>query len=165
MQRPFPGQTSVANPTRCTLPGVTSKRRYLVLALPLALAACGTAAGPAPAPAPSRTTVNPPGALTANGGGGGFTLDEGMEHDACGIGVVLKFIPSSASAAKADEAVLMGGPVNKVPDKIQDHTGADPLPDNAARATPGTVVTVVGKRFRVNAVDATSGRAQLEPLC
>jgi hypothetical protein len=143
---------------------VASKLGYLLLALPLTLGACGTAAGTAPAASPSA--VDTPGAVTAqNGGGGGFTLDEGMEHDACGIGVVLKFIPSGAGSSKADEAVLMGGPVDNVPDKVQDHTGADPLPDNAAKATVGAVVTVTGKRFRVNAVDADGGRVQLEPMC
>jgi hypothetical protein len=141
-------------------------RRYLVLLLPFVLAACGTGAGPAAAPAHSASMGDPPGAVNAGGGGTtGFTLTEGTEHDACGIGVVVKFIPSSASAAKADEAVLMGGPVNNVPDKVQDHTGADPLPDNAAKATAGAVVTVAGKRFRINAVDVSGGHVQLEPLC
>jgi hypothetical protein len=141
-------------------------RRCLVLLLPMFLAACGTAAGTAPAPARSASMADPPGAVNEGGGtGGGFTLAEGTEHDVCGIGVVVKFIPSSASAAKADEAVLMGGPVNAVPDKVQNHTGADPLPDNAAKADAGAVVTVAGKRFRVNAVDVSGGHVQLEPLC
>lgn len=138
--------------------GVASKIRNLLLAVPLVLAppvlaGCGTG-GPAPAPTPTATGA----AVNANGAdnaGGGFTLFEGGgEHDACGIGVVVKFVSGTA--------VLLGGPVGHVPDQV---TNADALPANAARAVAGGTVTVAGKSFRVNAIDATGNRVQLEPLC
>lgn len=131
---------------------VASKIRNLVLAVPLVLAGCGTGA-PAPAPTPTATATGA--AVDANGSGGGFTLFEGGgEHDACGIGVVVTFVSGNA--------VLLGGPVGHVPDQV---TNADALPANAARAVAGDTVTVAGKKFRVNAIDATGNRVQLEPLC
>jgi hypothetical protein len=129
---------------------VASKIRNLLLALPLALAACGTSA-PTPAPTPTSSAA----AANANGAGGGFTIYEGGgEHDACGIGVVVKF--------PAGVAVVLGGPVGHVPDQV---TSADALPANGARAVAGDPVTVAGKRFMVNAIDPAGRRVQLEPQC
>jgi hypothetical protein len=59
----------------------------------------------------------------------------------------------------------LDAPVGKVPDLVQDHTGADPLPPNAGLATTATIATVAGRQFRVNAVDTAGGRVQVEPLC
>lgn len=120
------------------------------LAVPLVLTGCGTSA-PTPAPTPTATGA----AVDANGSGGGFTLFEGGgEHDACGIGVVVTFVSGNG--------ILLGGPVGHVPAEV---TNADALPANAAKAVAGDTVTVAGKRFRVNAVDTTGNRVQLEPLC
>lgn len=140
--------------------------RYLALVLPLLLAACGSGGGtPTAAATTGAAATSPAGPVAGPGAGGGFTLEEGTEHDVCGIGVIVKFIPSSASASRADEAVIIGGPVNNVADPVQNHTGDQPLPANAAKATPGTTVTVAGKRFLVNAVDVAGTRVQLEPHC
>jgi hypothetical protein len=143
------------------VPDVTHRLRTLVpLAALLALAACDPAApSPDPVPAPTSAPASAtPGGITGTGAAG-FTLGAGTEHDVCGIGLVVTFVHSAGT----EEAVLLGGPAGKVPGLGQG--GADPLPANAAVATAGTVATVVGKRFRVNAVDAAGGRVQLEPLC
>jgi hypothetical protein len=134
---------------------VASKIRNLLLALPLALAGCGTQA---PAPAPTSGTSG--GAVTAPDAGGGFTIYEGGgEHDACGIGILVRFVPGAAGAG---DAILLGGPAGHVPDQVP---SAGPLPDNAARAVAGDPVTVAGKRFLVNAIDPAGRRVQLEPRC
>jgi hypothetical protein len=83
-------------------------------------------------------------------------------HDTPAISTATRYrdvglCPPGRGSAKADEAVLLGGPVGKVPDLVQDHTGADPLPANAAAATTGTIATVAGKQFRINAVDTADG--------
>ncbi len=142
------------------MPDVVHRLRTLVpLAALLALAACDTVGpSPVPVPAPSGSTASPtPGTITGTGAQG-FTLGAGTEHDVCGIGLLVTFVHSGTT----DEAVLLGGPVGKVPGLA---ASADPLPANAAVATPGTIATVVGKQFRVNAVDTAGGRVQLEPLC
>ncbi len=144
------------------MPHVHRLRTLVPLAALLALAACDPV-GPGPAPVPSPTTGSAsatPGAITGTGAQG-FTLSQGTEHDVCGIGLIVTFVRS----ANTEEAVLLGGPVGKVPALGQGGTGEDPLPANAAVATTGTVATVVGKQFRVNAVDTAGGRVQLEPLC
>jgi hypothetical protein len=94
-----------------------------------------------------------------------FTLAAGVEHDVCGIGIIVRFIPSNASASTADEAVLEGGPVSNVQDLVQNHTGDQPLPSNAAEAKEGAIVTVVGRRFKVDVIDVPNSRVQLEALC
>ncbi len=94
-----------------------------------------------------------------------FTLEEGFEHDVCGIGVSVKFIPATATSSTADEPVLQGGPISNVPDNLQDHTGDRPLPANAAKLTTGATVTVVGKAFKVDAISVKSTNVRLEPLC
>jgi hypothetical protein len=116
--------------------------------------ASGAASNGAPSPASSSAAASAP-----------FTLAEGLEHDVCGIGIVVKFIPATASSSKADFAVVYGGPVNKVEDKVQDHIGTDPLPDNAAHAVAGSTITVYGKQFTVNAVDTAGTSVQLQPQC
>jgi hypothetical protein len=128
------------------------------------LTACTGGSSPQSAPGSAAAASTGAGGSTT-AVGGGFTLDEGMEHDVCGIGISVKFIPSNASASKADEAVLMGGPVSNIQDLVQNHTGDQPLPANAAQATAGSTVAVVGKRFKVNAIDVAHTRVQLEPLC
>jgi hypothetical protein len=111
----------------------------------------------------STTTTAAPSPTTT--GAAKFTLEEGFEHDVCGIGISVKFIPATDTSSTADEAVLYGGPINNVPDKIQDHTGATPLPDNAAKLTVGGTVTVVGKQFSVDAIDVDNTRVGLEAHC
>jgi len=94
-----------------------------------------------------------------------FTLEEGFEHDVCGIGVSVKFIPETATSTTFGEAVLQGGPISNVPDNVQNHTGDQPLPANAAKLTAGATVTVVGKQFTVDAIDTKNTNVRLEPLC
>lgn len=133
-----------------------------VFAALVVLAACGgtpTATtgglgnGAAVTPTPSHAAQPP------------FTLEDGFEHDVCGIGLIVRFIPSSSTATSADEAVLEGGPVSHVQDNVQDHTGDQPLPSNAAKLDVDTTVTVVGKSFHVTGIDLANSKIQLQPLC
>jgi hypothetical protein len=94
-----------------------------------------------------------------------FTLEEGFEHDVCGIGVTVKFIPATATSSSADEPVLQGGPISNVQDNVQDHTGDQPLPANAAKLTNGATVTVDGKQFKVVSIDTANTKVGLVPLC
>ncbi len=94
-----------------------------------------------------------------------FTLEEGFEHDVCGIGISVKFIPPTATSASATEAVLQGGQISNVIDNVQDHTGDQPLPANAAKAVAGTTVTVYGKQFKVDDVDVKNSKVTLTPVC
>jgi len=94
-----------------------------------------------------------------------FTLEEGFEHDVCGVGVTVKFIPATATASTADEPVLQGGPISNVQDNVQDHTGDQPLPANAAKLTNGATVTVDGKQFKVVSIDTANTKVGLVPLC
>jgi hypothetical protein len=139
------------------------------------VAACGAARSvdSAGASAPiSSLAVSPtagqsssPGYGATASGGREFTLDEGVEHDVCGIGIVLKFIPPSESAGAADEAVLVGGPLSGVPGVLGGQTGDVPLPGTVAPARAGLTVTVFGKRFSVLVVDAAHTRVRLKALC
>ena len=94
-----------------------------------------------------------------------FTLEEGFEHDVCGIGVSVKFIPETATSTTFGEAVLQGGPISNVPDNVQNHTGDQPLPANAAKLTTGATVPVYGKQFKVDAIDVANTKVGLVPLC
>jgi hypothetical protein len=124
------------------------------------LGACTTTPTPTP-PAPSTTTSPQPGPTNV------FTLSEGLEHDVCGIGLVLKFIPATATASssKADYAVVMYGPIGNVPDLVQDHTGDQPLPNNATHPQQGVVITLGGSRFGVNRIDTSTNQVMLTSLC
>jgi hypothetical protein len=115
-------------------------------------------ANPSASGAPSATA-----GITA--AGTAFSLGEGLEHDVCGIGIVVKFIPATASSSKADFAVVYGGPINKVENKVQNHIGTDPLPDKAAHAVAGATIAVYGKQFTVNTVDVVDSSVQLQPDC
>ena len=94
-----------------------------------------------------------------------FTLEPGFEHDVCGIGISVKFIPATATSATADEPVLMGGPISNIQDDVQDHTGDQPLPANAANAVAGSTATVYGKQFKVDNVDVAVTTVRLDPIC
>lgn len=94
-----------------------------------------------------------------------FTLEDGFEHDVCGIGLIVRFIPSSSTATSNDEAVLEAGPVSNVQDSVQDHNGDQPLPANAAKLDVDTTVTVLGKSFHVIGIDLAGSKIQLQPLC
>jgi hypothetical protein len=110
---------------------------------------------------PASGATAPP----TTGGTAAFVLEEGFEHDVCGIGISVKFIPATSTSSSADEAVLYGGPISNVPDKIQDHTGDQPLPDNAAKLDTGKTVTVVGKQFTVGSIDTANTKVGLTALC
>lgn len=134
----------------------TIKRTVIIIAAAVAaagLSGCGKSGDAQGGPNPAGTT------------GGPFRLGEGLEHDVCGIGVSVKFIPATSTSSKAEFAVVYGGPINKVPDKVQNHTGDEPLPDNAAHAVAGTTITVYGKKFAVDTVDTATSTVQLRALC
>jgi hypothetical protein len=133
---------------------LTLRAGVVVALVTLGMSGCGN----------GTPTASPAGSSSAQTGSH-FKLEEGFEHDVCGIGVAVKFIPATASSSKADFAVVYGGPINKVPDKVQDHTGADPLPDNAAHAVPDTTITVYGKQFKVDSVDVADSATELTALC
>jgi len=124
--------------------------------------ATGTAGSAGAAP-DSPTTAGPSptaGAGPTLPGGTSFTLAEGVERDVCGIGLTVKFIPPSATTGQDDQAFLVGGPVSAVgpsPDQ--------PAPANVAPAIPGAMATVLGKRFKVDAVDTANHRVTMEALC
>jgi len=85
---------------------------------------------------------------------------EGVERDVCGIAVTVKFLPPSATTGKDEEAFLVGGPVSAVgpsPDQ--------PAPATVAPAVTGAIATVLGKRFKVDAVDTANHRVTVEALC
>ena len=129
------------------------------------LAACGSGSSygkPATAP---NTKTGAGATVTTVPKAEPFTLDEGIEHDVCGIGISVKFIPATATSASADAPVLMGGPISNIDDQVQDHTADQPLPSNAAHAVVGSVATVFGQRFKVDAVDPANTRVRLEPFC
>ena len=165
--------TPVGSPT---LPAVAFQRErsrpwraagstVMCLAAVIALAACGGGSGTASTgttgSAPSQTGA----ATSSTVASKAFTLEEGFEHDVCGIGVIVKFIAPTASSSKADEAVLIGGPVSNVQDTVQNHTGDQPLPANAAQLTAGGSVMVYGKSFKVDAVDTANSKVDLEARC
>ena len=144
-------------------------KRIVVLALVLvscaAFAACKKSKTKPSTASTSRPVSGTVASPTTSGGAAGFVLEEGFEHDVCGIGISVKFIPPTSTSSSADEAVLYGGPINNVPDKIQDHTGDQPLPDNAAKLDDGTTVTVVGKQFTVNSIDVANTKVGLTAHC
>jgi hypothetical protein len=138
----------------------TIKRVVIIIAAATAagsLGGCGKSDDAKGGPGPAASSAGP--------AGGPFRLGEGLEHDVCGIGISVKFIPATNASSKFDYAVVYGGPINKVPDKVQNHTGSDPLPDNAAHAVAGTTITVYGKKFTVDAVDNATSSVQLRALC
>jgi hypothetical protein len=99
---------------------------------------------------------------SAPAGAGVIVLREGVEHDVCGIGVAVKFIPPSAfndgpTAGATYEAVLVGGPVGQAADQ--------PTPAGVAPARPGLTVTVAGRRFLIRSVNATGRWVEVEALC
>lgn len=123
----------------------------LTLAGALGVTAC-TSTTPRPRPVP--TNLAP----------GLFVLQDGVEHDACGIGLVLKFIPPTAHAA-ADYALVFGGPVGNVGADTGNLTADGDWPDNTAHPQHGTTFQVAGRRFGVAEYDRGSSWMVLEPLC
>jgi hypothetical protein len=95
-----------------------------------------------------------------------FTLAEGTQRDVCGVRVRVVFIPPSVTASGGYQAFLVGGPTSGVPDVVADPTAGDqPLPGNVSPARAGETATVLGKRFRVGAVDVTNRRVELVAIC
>lgn len=92
-------------------------------------------------------------------------LEEGFEHDVCGIGISVKFIPPTSTSTSASEAVLQWGRINNVVDNVQDHTGDQPLPSNAVQLTSGSTVSLGGHHFKVDAIDVSNTKVTLEPIC
>jgi hypothetical protein len=64
-----------------------------------------------------------------------------------------------------DQAFLVGAPISGNQQVVPDPTGDQPLPSHIAPARPGATVTVMGKRFRVEAVDVANRHVRLEALC
>jgi hypothetical protein len=124
------------------------------------LAACGsTSTGASGAGSSSNTAANSPTAQAP------FILQDGFEHDVCGIGLIVKFIPPTSTSSSASEAVLVGGPISNVQDTVQNQTGDQPLPSNAAELKAGNTVSVQGKSFRVLGIDVVGTSVQLQPAC
>jgi hypothetical protein len=123
------------------------------------LGACSTTPTPVVTSSPDVTSSPQPGPTNV------FTLSDGLEHDVCGIGLVLKFIPATATSITSDYAVVMYGPVGNVPDLVQDHTGDQPLPSNATHPQQGTVIRFGDNRFGVNRVDTSTNQVMLTALC
>jgi hypothetical protein len=119
----------------------------------LLVASCGETTNATNAPGVSST----PGAA--------FVLEEGFEHDVCGIGITVKFIPATSTSSTFGEAVLQWGPVSNVVDNVQNHTGDQPLPANAAQLSVGATVNLSGHGFKVDAIDIAKTKVTLEPAC
>jgi hypothetical protein len=149
-------------------------------ALATMLAGCGTGRGAASGPTPAvstggaRASSGTPAAGGSAGVGGatptpsaagGFVLTEGVEHNVCGIRLVLKFIPPSANSGTTDQAFLVGGPIADGHGVLPAPTADQPLPSNIAPARPGMTVTVLGRRFRIDSVDVANRRVRVEALC
>lgn len=147
---------------------------FAATALVAVLAACGTMTpegaggtgsptpsgpGPSGTPTASPTTAVPPTSKPVPGGQ--FTLVPGKEHDVCGIGVMVTFVPPAGQQNTGYQAFLVGGPVGQV----RASGGDNPMPGNAKPANPGSTVTVAGVNFRVHAVDASALTVTLEALC
>jgi len=88
-----------------------------------------------------------------------------VEHDVCGIGLVLRFIPRDANAGTADYPLVFGGPIGKVPADAGNLTADGQWPDNAASPKQGTTFQVAGKRFGVAEFDRGSSWMTLQSLC
>lgn len=145
----------------------TCIRVALVLAAGLSL---GAAAACQRVETPDTSTVQPTDSAAAPVSvQGPFRLGEGMERDACGIGVRVKFLPVIVTPGPTTPvfafAVVYGGPVGAVPDKLNGQSATQPLPDNAAHAVPGVTITVFGKHFDVDNVDAGTATVELRPEC
>lgn len=100
---------------------------------------------------------------------GPFRLGEGMERDVCGIGVRVKFLPMIVTPGPTTPvfafAVVYGGPIGAVPNKLDRQSATEPLPDNAAHAVPGVAITVYGKQFDVDNVSVSTATVELRPQC
>ena len=125
----------------------------------LLLAACGSSVSTSSL---SATVSTPSASATAQAP---FTLEDGFEHDVCGIGLIVRFIPATATSASATEAVLEWGPISNVQDNVQDHTGDQPLPPNGAQLTVGQTAMLDGKSFHVLGIDLKGSSVQLQPVC
>jgi hypothetical protein len=76
------------------------------------------------------------------------------------------FIARTASSGRDDvEPVMYGGPVNRMDDTVSDLIGTDPMPSNAAKAVPGTDISILDKKFRVVSVDQSKQQVTVTPLC
>jgi hypothetical protein len=167
---------------------VTLRNRYFALvgglALVAFLAACGDNAvrGPIPTagltptggttegrPTTTATSPDSPDATASASAapvpGLGFVLVEGAQRDICGVRLRATFIPPSVTAGGDDQAFLVGGPIPGNHEAAPAPTGDQPLPSTVAPARTGATATVMGKRFKVVAVDVANRRVQLEPLC
>ncbi|MBO0871613.1 MAG: hypothetical protein J2P15_23930, partial [Micromonosporaceae bacterium] len=96
----------------------------------------GVASGPV-APAPSGTGTSRSTPVT-------FTVTETRPAAACGISIRAHFIPPSASGQSQLQAYLVGQALG-VPGGVPG--GDQPVPGAVAPARPGTVATVLGRRF------------------
>lgn len=128
--------------------------RATVVALAAGTLAACTSSPPRPEPAPTNSMAP-----------GVFVLREGVEHDACGIGLVLKFVPATAGAKTADYALVFGGPVGAVPADVANLTGDGHWPGNAAHPRQGTTFRVAGKEFGVAQARSGNRWVTLQGAC
>jgi hypothetical protein len=154
------------------LAGVT----VFVALVAVALASCTSPAGsPRPTPSaagptsPMAHASRPPPPTTPGGRATSdtkrFTLMAGSQHNVCGIGLRVAFIPPSGGTGQGYQAFLVAGPTSGFPDTTPTSTGDTPPVGTVAPARVGTVATVLGKRFRVISVDVLHRRVVLEALC
>jgi len=144
--------------------GVVS-RVALAVMLATAMSMTGCAADPAtPADTPpdgAATTTTA--AATDNEP---FVMDIGMEYDRCGIGIAVVFIPKTATSGLDDvEPVIYGGQISQMQDTVSTLIGTDPIPDNAAKAVPGTDITILDRTFRVVSVDVGEEQVTVQAMC
>jgi hypothetical protein len=163
---------------------MTIRTRTVVLlaatALVAGVAACGKLAPQGAGGTPSAPPGSTPASGTPTGGvptggqpttgapatskpaaGAMFTLAAGREHDVCGIGVMVTFVPPAGQQYQGYQAFIVGGAVGHVGGS----GGDNPMPGNVAPANPGMTVTVAGVRFRVHSVDTAASTATLEAMC
>ncbi len=94
--------------------------------------------------------------------GTSYVLTEGVEHDVCGIGLTVAFLPPGAATGDQVQAFLVGGPVGAV---RASPSGDIPNPAAIAPARAGTTVTVLGRRLAVGTVDPVRRRVTVEAVC
>jgi len=122
----------------------------------------GQSSGPVASPA------GPGGATSASAAplpSDAFVVAEGEQRDVCGVRLRVMFIPPSVPTSSADQAFLVGAPISGNQQIVPDPTGDQPLPSHIAPARPGATVAVLGKRFKIEAVDIANRRVRLEAVC
>ena len=141
--------------------------RLSVIGLAIALTAgCAAGGEPSPgastgtgSPAPAPTTASPSPSPTTPV----LTLVEGASRSVCGIVVRVRFVPPSVATSGQDQAFLVAEPV--AGGASTPPADDQPTPSAVAPMTPSAVVTVLGQRFMVVAVDVVGRSVRIRALC